>query len=358
VNRRLGVAVAGTVALVVAAGTGVGWAATHRTAATRPATVAVHTTAVVRTDLSDVREFAGDLGYGPEQPVKGRAAGTVTWLPDPGTTVDRGQPLFGVDARPVSLFFGSTPLFRKLDRPGLKGPDVAVVKANLTALGHGAGGGAADELTAGTVEAVKRWQRATEQADTGIVDVGDVVVRPGPVRVATVRTQLAGAADGDLMTVTGTGRAVNVAVDANRLDALTAGDPVTVVLPSGATAPGKVAAVGGSVPAGGGGEPGGKSDGGGDPTKVNVTVGLDDPAALGKLSSGPVQVRFVGTVHKAVLAVPLTALVALSEGGYAVEVEDNGRRSLIAVRTGLFARGLAEVDGPGLREGQRVVVTS
>jgi hypothetical protein len=318
----------------------------------------VHTAAVVRTDLSDVREFSGSLGFGPEQTLKGRTAGTVTWLPDPGTTVDRGQPLFRVDARPVALFFGATPLYRKLDTAGLKGPDVAVVKANLAALGHGAGGGAADEFTAGTVEAVKRWQRATKQPDTGTVDVGDVVVLPGPVRVATRKAQLAGAADGDLLTLTGTGKAVTVAIDASRLDSLKVGDPATVLLPTGASAPGKVTAVGDTIQASSGGDAGGKSDGGTDPTKVTVTVGLDDPAATGKLSSGPVQVRFVGDTRKSVLAVPLSALVALAEGGYAVEVRDGGRRSLVAVRTGLFAKGLVEVSGPGLRDGQQVVVTS
>ncbi|HEV3014554.1 MAG TPA: hypothetical protein VG499_14880, partial [Actinomycetota bacterium] len=48
--------------------------------------------------------------------------------------------------------------------------------------------------------------------------------------------------------------------------------------------------------------------------------------------------------------------LALAEGGYAVEVERHGRRELVGVETGLFADGQVEVEGGGLRAGDRVVV--
>jgi hypothetical protein len=58
-----------------------------------------------------------------------------------------------------------------------------------------------------------------------------------------------------------------------------------------------------------------------------------------------------------VLAVPVTALVALSEGGYAVEVQGaDGTTRLIAVETGLFADGTVEVTGSGLEAGMLVIV--
>ena len=56
------------------------------------------------------------------------------------------------------------------------------------------------------------------------------------------------------------------------------------------------------------------------------------------------------------LAVPVNALLALAEGGYAVEVERDGRRALVGVETGLFADGQVEVSGQGLAAGDRVVV--
>ena len=57
-----------------------------------------------------------------------------------------------------------------------------------------------------------------------------------------------------------------------------------------------------------------------------------------------------------VLAVPVNALVALLEGGYAVEVvEDDGSRRYVRVETGLFEDGLVEVSGDGLEAGDTVV---
>jgi multidrug efflux pump subunit AcrA (membrane-fusion protein) len=59
------------------------------------------------------------------------------------------------------------------------------------------------------------------------------------------------------------------------------------------------------------------------------------------------------------LTVPVTALLALAGGGYAVEVVDpTGVHRLVAVELGLFddAGGLVQVSGSGLKAGQRVVV--
>jgi Putative peptidoglycan binding domain len=355
----LGVVVLGTAAVATVAVTGAGRAGAHRPAA-GSGSAGLKTTPIVRTDLSDSREFAGALGYGAEQGLRGRVPGTVTWLPAPGSTVDRGQPLYRVDEKPVTLFFGTIPPYRKLDKAGLKGADVAVVKANLTALGIGAGGGADDEYTAGTVDAVKRWQRAIKQPDTGAVDVGDVIVLPGPVRVATIKTQLAGPADTELMSVTGTSKVVTVPVEASQLDNAKVGDPVSVVPSSGTPTPGKVTAVGdtASAPDAATGGADNRAAAAGDQAKVTVTVTLDGVDAAKALVSGPVRVLFTGITRNGVLAVPLDALLALSEGGYAVEIMNGPKRSLVAVKTGLFAKGLVEVTGSGLAEGQRVVVTS
>jgi hypothetical protein len=99
-------------------------------------------------------------------------------------------------------------------------------------------------------------------------------------------------------------------------------------------------------------EEGGDSNG---PPKLAVTVTLDDPKKVAELDSAEVQVDFVAETHPAVLAVPVGALVALSEGGYAVQLAGAG---LVAVETGMFARGLVEVTGTGIAEGTDVVTTS
>ena len=59
------------------------------------------------------------------------------------------------------------------------------------------------------------------------------------------------------------------------------------------------------------------------------------------------------------LVVPVNALVALSGGGYSVEVVGtNGVHHLVSVSLGLFddADGLVQVTGSGLAAGQHVVV--
>lgn len=102
------------------------------------------------------------------------------------------------------------------------------------------------------------------------------------------------------------------------------------------------------------GDAGGDDDSGAS-ARVNVTVFLDDAKAVGRLNSASVQVRFSAQTRKGVLAVPVGALLALSGGGYAVQLAD-GR--LVAVRTGLFAKGQVEISATGIGPGTKVVTTS
>jgi hypothetical protein len=62
--------------------------------------------------------------------------------------------------------------------------------------------------------------------------------------------------------------------------------------------------------------------------------------------------------HRGVLAVPVTALLAMPGGGYAVRVVSGAMNRLIPVTTGLFddATGLVEVTGPDLAAGLTVEV--
>ena len=74
-----------------------------------------------------------------------------------------------------------------------------------------------------------------------------------------------------------------------------------------------------------------------------MTITLDDPAAAAELDQAPVTVDVTSESHPDVLTVPNDALVALLEGGYAVEVVDaTGARRYVGVTLGLlsgFLRG-------------------
>ncbi|MCP9209754.1 peptidoglycan-binding protein [Streptomyces cucumeris] len=202
-------------------------------------------------------------------------------------------------------------------------------------------------LTPALESAIKRWQTSRGVRATGVIEPGDVAVLRGAVRVDGASAQVGDPASEPLLRVTSTDKAVTVPVDASERGSVTRGDPVTVQLPDGTSAAGRVAGVGTHADAD-------EEDRPGEP-KVTVTVSLTDPDKVKKLDSGPVQVDFVSESRDGVLAVPVTALLALREGGYGVQIA-GGR--VVAVETGLIAKGMAEVTGDGIAEGTRVVAPS
>ncbi|MCZ7376293.1 efflux RND transporter periplasmic adaptor subunit [Micromonospora sp. WMMC250] len=363
-TRRTAI-VAATVTLVVAVGAGVGALALrrHPGGADASAPPQVTTTKVARADLSDTRSLNGTLGFGPERMVKGAGEGIVTRLPKVGDTVARGKPLYHVDDRPVPVLFGGTPLFRTLDKPGLVGSDVRLVSDNLRALGFHTGsqpsrgkdgtriGAGQALLTASLVAAIKKWQQSIGLEPTGTIGVGQVAVLTGPARVSAVKALPGDAVAGELLAVTEKVKLVTVPVAATEVGTITVGAAVVVALPDNSQIPGKVASVSQTVSGGG-------SDGGGDqgkPPMVEVLVAPTRTADVAKIDAAAVQVRFTTAVHENVLAVPVGALVALSEGGHALQLPGGG---LVAVETGMFARGLVEVSGTGVTEGLDVVTAS
>lgn len=316
-----------------------------------PSAAAVATVAVERTDLSTARTLPGTLGYGVPRTIRA-AGGTVTWLPRTGATVKRGGTLYRNDDQPVILLYGSTPLFRPLAAAGLTGRDVRVLVDNLRALGYRTGdqprrkrsGDAV--LTAGVVAAVKKWQGDEGRPVTGAVDPADVVVLPGAVRVSQLGAQVGDPAAEGVLVVTGRKKAVTVPVPVADLGAIRVGQSVQVELPGGTRTKGTVGRIDRDARA---------DEDSGKPAQVDVTVTLGDAKAVQDLDSAPVDVSFAGQSRKGVLAVPVAALLALREGGHAVQVSGG---PVIAVETGMFAMGLVEVSGDGLAEGTRVVTAS
>jgi peptidoglycan hydrolase-like protein with peptidoglycan-binding domain len=371
-RRRLGWTAA--VVLAAAAVPAVWWSRADGADRTAAEPIPVATETIVRTDMSSIEALPGRLGYGPAVAVKGRGTGTVTWLPQPGRAVRRGEQLYRVDDQPVPLFHGSLPLYRALDRPDMVGRDVRVLSRNLRALGYATGdqpgtgelvaqrdakeskrtgvrvGQGEDVLTPGLIQAVKRWQADLGRPVTGKVAPADVVVLAGSVRVDSVTAAVGDEVAAPLLAVTPTAKVITVSVEAGEAGGVGRGDRVSVVLPGEKTAKGEVTAVGTEVkpPDAQAGEPGG-------PPTLAVTVTLDDPKAVAGLDAADVEVRFAAETRKGVLAAPIGALVALSEGGYAVQVAGG---ALTAVETGMFAQGLVEVTGDGLAEGTTVVTAS
>jgi hypothetical protein len=74
------------------------------------------------------------------------------------------------------------------------------------------------------------------------------------------------------------------------------------------------------------------------------------------LEVAAVDIEFVTDGRQDVLSVPVAALLARPEGGFALEIVANGDSTLVQVTTGLFAAGRVEVAGDGIAEGMRVGV--
>jgi peptidoglycan hydrolase-like protein with peptidoglycan-binding domain len=332
------------------------------------APVATSTAAVVRTDLSTTIQLAGTLGFAGAYDVVNESAGrAITALPAAGDVVARGAPLYEVDGVGIPLLYGTRPMWRDLGTGVTPGPDVAQLNDNLIALGFTDDGlVAGDVFTWQTATAVEEWQRARGVPVTRVVQVGDVVFAPGPLRVATVVAALGAPPQPGAVIIHGTSPTpdVDVQLSVAQEYLVHAGDTVGITLPDGrSTTDGTVSAIGSvaSAPSGGSGGPGpasGPGASGDQSDTVDVTVALSDPSKAAGFTSAAVVVNVTSAHVHQVLAVPINALLALAEGGYGVEVVDRNGHHLVGVHTGLFANTLVEVNGAGLAPGTRVEVPS
>jgi multidrug efflux pump subunit AcrA (membrane-fusion protein) len=156
-----------------------------------------------------------------------------------------------------------------------------------------------------------------------------------------------------IVNVSSTTRVVTVDLDASKQTLVKVGDAVQVTMPnSGTTTAGTVTEIAKVAKTTGG------ANGGGSTTTVTLTISLTDPTATGSLDQAPVRVAITTQSAKNVLAVPINALLALSDGNYAVEVDSGGHRRVVPVQTGLFDDdgGIVVISGSDITAGTRVVV--
>jgi peptidoglycan hydrolase-like protein with peptidoglycan-binding domain len=352
-GRRL---VAGTLAVALL-GTAGWWAVGHPglgqgTPAATPAAPTA-TATIGRQDLSGQTKVDGTLGYAASASVQSPLGGRITWLPTVGRVVGRGGTLLAVDNTPVQLFSGAKPAWRDLAVGVDDGPDIRQLERNLVALGYDPDHDITidDHYSWATKAAVRRWQQARGLAQTGRFTTGmPAVYLPWAVRVNTLSGSVGSqAAPGQAVyTATSNRHQVTVDLDVSQQSYVHQGDRVEVVLPNGRKVKGRIGEVGRVAETQGEGQD--------QTTTVPVTVRLDNPRAGGRLDQAPVDVYVTTESRKGVLAVPVAALLALTEGGYAVETVDAaGHHQLVAVRLGVFSNGMVEVAGTGLRAGTKVV---
>jgi peptidoglycan hydrolase-like protein with peptidoglycan-binding domain len=314
------------------------------------------TATVDRVDLVATQLINATLGFGPSAPVVVRRSGTYTALPGEGTIVAAGQAVAVVDGRPIVLMTGAAAAWRSMGQGMTDGDDVQQLEQNLVDFGFGAGVTIDRHYSAATAAAVRRWQRALGETATGVVADGDVVFLPGPVRVGALNATVGAPAQTGQVPYasTSTARVVSASLDSSRQDGIAPGQPVSVDLLGGQHAPGHVAAIGRVATAAAGADQSSPPR----PT-VPLTVTLDDPTSAGDLDQVPVQIELATDSRRGVLAVPVTALLALAGGGYGVEVvPPSGPHRIVAVTPGLYASGLVELSADSISAGTVVVVAS
>lgn len=214
--------------------------------------------------------------------------------------------------------------------------DVQQIADNLAALGY-----------QGPLPAqVRAWQRDSGLPVTGIVGPSQLVVTSGPVHIASHSTSpgetvLASSQDGGaILEFASTEKLVTLPLSVSDQGLAAVGRAVVVTLPDEASVDGTISEIGSIV-----------TDG-----TIEVTIAIADQAALSDLQVASVDVELVSASRDDVLSVPVAALLARPEGGFAVEVV-NGADSMVSpIETGLFASGRVEISGDGLIEGMRVGV--
>ena len=260
-----------------------------------------------------------------------------------------------------AVMYGSTPVYRTMTI-GLEGDDVRQLEQNLADLGYGEAAGFSMDgvFEEATAEAVLRWQEATGQDPDGTVGPADIVFVAGPVRVGfwaqgvevgqqvttgallAALTVIQTPVDGRMSTT----QRVTASVPLSDRDLVSEGITVNVELPDSTDITGTVTAI----------NPSPVLDDQTGENAVEVTILLAEPAPEVWIGA-TVDVEITETLIQDALVVPATALLALVEGGYAVEVlAEDGSVRLVGVETGLFVDGDVEVRSPELVAGVRVVV--
>lgn len=226
------------------------------------------------------------------------------------------------------------------------GDDVMQLEEALVALGYD--GPVVDGAwDAGTKSAVLAWQADSGLEVDGVLDLGEVVFLPATVRVNEVLASVGTSVNPGtpVLGISSADQFVTFDLPAANQGLLAVGQEVNIEMPDGTDTPGSVVSIA-SVATGGQGE-----------AAFEVRIVLDDPSVAVGLDEAPVDVEVISDSVSNVMAVPVSALVALAEGGYAVEVDTGGGSTqLVAVDPGFYADGLVEITSNGLSVGDMVVV--
>ena len=272
------------------------------------------------------------------------------------------------------LMFGDIPVWRDFKEGMSPGEDIKQLEENLLALGYVSSDSFSvdNKFDIGTVEAIEKMQNELNLVIKGEIDFGEVVFSPGKsiveasssfpsigtyvttdsVAVSLTpieRTQMEISPLGKVSTRTESLQRVSTSLEVSSQDLIEVGSEVNIELPDESVVKGRVIDIGNVavLP---------QSGQSGDPY-LEVSVAMEEDLSLPEWTGATVTVSITKELAENVLSVPVTSLLALLDGGYALEVQESGSiTKLVPVKTGIYADGWVEVTGQGLEAGTEVVM--
>ena len=271
------------------------------------------------------------------------------------------------------LMYGALPAWRDFEIGMEPGTDVLQLKENLVALGYGNFKNLRKDnvFDDETSRVISRMQSSLGLTTNGSLSFGEVIFMPGPSVIASntqfpqtgsmftdkttlltltplqsVNTTIM--SNGDVIEGATSLQRVSTQIDVADQTLVAVGTNVKIELPNNQLVDGRVASVGdvAIVPSG---------NQAGNPY-LEVAIDIVGTEDLQQWTGASVVVSVTESVASNVLSAPITSLLALLGGGYALEVAENTGTRLVAVELGVYADNWVQISGAGLDENTLVVV--
>ena len=271
------------------------------------------------------------------------------------------------------LMYGALPAWRDFEIGMEPGTDVLQLKENLVALGYGNFKNLRKDnvFDDETSRVISLMQSSLGLTTNGSLSFGEVIFMPGPSVIASntqfpqtgsmftdkttlltltplqsVNTTIM--SNGDVIEGATSLQRVSTQIDVADQTLVAVGTNVKIELPNNQLVDGRVASVGdvAIVPSG---------NQAGNPY-LEVTIDIVGTEDLQQWTGASVVVSVTESVASNVLSAPITSLLALLGGGYALEVAENTGTRLVAVELGVYADNWVQISGAGLDENTLVVV--
>ena len=278
----------------------------------------------------------------------------------------RDELVEGIEA--TIAMYGEQPAWRTFEAGMAEGLDVFQLEQNLVALGYDETGSIAidHEFDEHTSTAIENMQSVLRLPITGKLEFREVLFIPGNsvVQYSEFHTEIGTSIvpTNPVLSLTTIEKViskpgfedvikslqkVNTSIEVVNKDLVDLVLIVSIELPDENIISGTISDIGdiAVIPQGNQGEP-----------YLEIVVSLEDTESYPEWTGASVTVSVTKKLASNVLAAPVTSLLAILGGGYAIEVIENGSSKLVPVSVGLYADGWVEINGDGINVGTEVVV--